>query len=78
MASLMVSNGARLAVPGLGKIRGLRDLSEKRVTKAVRNELRGQYGPPAAEVSCNAVPTPAGWRGVCKINGNEFSYEGTS
>jgi len=74
MSTLTVSNGYRTLIPGLGRYRGLGNLSKKRVSIAVRNKLRQEYGLANVEVSCEPEPTPNGWSGSCKIFQDAFHY----
>lgn len=74
MITLLVSNGYQTLLPQLGKIRGVLNLSQKRVTKAVREELRRQYGLPYVSVSCQAALAVDVWRGSCRIHGEDFGY----
>jgi hypothetical protein len=74
MSTLVVGNGYQASLPGLGKIRGLLNLSRKRVTIAVRQELRRQYGLPYVIVSCEAALASKGWNGSCTIHGKKFEY----
>lgn len=75
MGTLLVANGYRVDLPGLGKIGALLSLSEKRVSKAVRKELRDRYGFDAVEVACNPIRYSDEWRGTCKISGELFAYK---
>ncbi len=75
MTTLTVSNGYQASLPGVGKIRGLRNLTEKRVTKAVREELRRWYGFDDIEVTCEAALTAHGWEGRCKIHGEPLRFK---
>ncbi len=75
MTRLTVTNGYQTALPGVGKIRGLRNLSQMRVTKAVREKLQSWYGEEAIEVTCGATRSPDGWQGHCKIHGEAFEYK---
>ena len=61
-------------MPGLGKMRPLLSLSEKRVTKAVRDELRKRYGFDETEVACDAACFSNEWRGKCRIGGEPLTY----
>ena len=74
MPVLTVANGFSGQLPGLGKITPLGALSEKRITKAVRQSLRDQYGFPAVEVSCDADMPDGVWHGTCRIDGAHFRY----
>lgn len=44
-ARLVLSDIRKMDIPGLGSQREFRELSQKRITKAVRAALREQYGP---------------------------------
>jgi len=74
MSTLIVSNGYKARRPGLGTIHPLLSLTEKRVTKAVREELRNRYGLQGVEVTCEANRSSNEWRGTCKIAGERFDY----
>jgi hypothetical protein len=74
MPVLQVENGYRADIPGLGKIRVFAQLSEKRITRAVREELRRKYGEPKVEVSCTALFHKGHWRGRCEIDGRRYEY----
>src|SRR5262249_36858771 len=54
IATLIVDNGFKKHVAGLAKNTPFLQLSEQRVTKAVRDCLRSFYGPTQVEVSCGA------------------------
>ena len=74
MASLKVSNGYEQSLAGLGKIRQFERLSEKRITKCVREALRRQHRINGVKVSCSAHFLNSRWHGVCWIGGQEFNY----
>lgn len=74
MNVLKVNNGYVVILPDLGKIRALPSLSEKRITKTVRDKLRKWYGPENVEVTCDAAFHEGRWRGRCKIWGEQFDY----
>jgi hypothetical protein len=74
MPVLTVTNGFSGQLAGLGKITPIRALSEKRVTKAVRQRLRDEYGVPGVEVSCEADMRDGVWQGTCWINSAQFRY----
>jgi len=74
MPTLIVTNGFTEDLPGLGKITPFLALSEKRVTKAVRECLRHQYGFSAVEVSCEAHVEKNEWQGWCHISGEKWKY----
>lgn len=75
MALLIVKNGFRSELPGLGRNKGIFTLSEKRVTMAVREELRKEYGLPYVIVCCRANLINDKWHGRCTINDIEYKYE---
>lgn len=75
MALLIVQNGFKAELPGLGKNKFISDLSEKRITKAVREKLRTEYGLLNVIVSCEAYIFGKTWHGRCTINDVEFKYE---
>ena len=75
MSVLVVGNGYQASVCGLGKIRALQNLSQKRVTIAVREELRRHYGSPHVSVSCEATLISDGWFGSCTVHGAKYRYE---
>ena len=52
MPTLTVGNGFTTTLPGLGRNQNFPNLSEKRITKAVRAALRQKYGDEHVEVSC--------------------------
>jgi hypothetical protein len=72
---LCVTNGFSTALPGLGRNRPFKELSEKRVTKATREALRKKYATSDVEVSCSAAFSNGKWKGKCKIQGNDYGYE---
>jgi hypothetical protein len=75
MARLDVQNGYHATIPGLGKVRSLQRLSQKRITKAVREELRAQYGYAKVEVSCTSCFKDGHWEGSCAILGKPYIYD---
>ena len=75
MPTLLVENGFMCALSGLGKIRPLATLSEKRITRATREALRGRYGYDRVEVSCSARLRGLEWRGRCEIDGVLYTYQ---
>lgn len=75
MSTLTISNGYRVPPLGLGRNRAIQNLSQKRITKAVREELRRHYGLSNVEVCCAAKLTSDGWGGSCKIYHEEFTYK---
>lgn len=74
MNTLTVAKGHQAALRGLGIIRGLRNLSEKTVTKAVRDHLRKHDVSLKVEVSCTATPNASEWSGLCGIQGQRLDW----
>jgi hypothetical protein len=74
MSILILTNGYKASLTGLGKIRGLRGLSEKRISKAVREELRKQFGMQNVRVSCAAKLFADGWHGCCEIGREALQF----
>lgn len=74
MPHLHVSNGFRKNIVGLAKHREFSTLSQKRVTKCVREELRAAYGLDNVHVSCSAKFLGALWNGQCTINESKLTY----
>lgn len=73
---LYVNNGYQVAIPGLGKIRSLWHLSEKRITAAVRDVLRRHYGTKKVKVACEARRFDRRrWIGTCWISERLWNYE---
>lgn len=75
MALLTVKNGFRTELPGLGKNKSISKLSEKRITTAVRENLRLKYGYSNVNVTCSANFLNGIWKGKCKIYNEWFNYE---
>lgn len=75
MTRLKISNGLSVDLPGLGKITHFPDLSQKRITKCVREMLRNTYGIDKVEVSCTAYFNDSLWKGLCKIHGHPYKFE---
>jgi hypothetical protein len=63
MAALHLSNGTTIQLPGLGKTKPVSKLSEKRITRAVRDALRKQLPNVAVRVSCSASYSGNTWAG---------------
>jgi hypothetical protein len=74
MPTLAIANGFTIAIPDLGRNQNFPNLSEKRITKAVRAALRDQYGEKQVEVSCAAVYVNGEWMGACEIDGEPLRY----
>ena len=77
MPVLTVTNGHTAILYGLGTNVPLSQLSEKRITKKVREHLRGIYGHGHGnvKVSCSASFMNGVWHGACDVNGNGYRYE---
>jgi hypothetical protein len=71
---LDVANGYRVALPDLGRNQRFADLSEKQITRAVRDALRHKYGMARVWVSCEATFERDAWRGNCGIDGGHYDY----
>jgi len=74
MPTLTVANGFTTDLPGLGRNQTFPNLSEKRITKAVREALRAMYGEHRVAVSCSAVFERAEWVGACEIDSTAHAY----
>jgi len=74
MARLVVMNTKDIDIPGLARHRAFDKLSQKRITKAVRDTLRAKYGTNNVEVSCAAVWKQGMWTGHGWINGEMCLY----
>ncbi len=75
MAVISVSNGYQSSLIGLGTVRSLLELSEKRITTVARKTLRKHYGPENVEVSGEAELVKNKWRGQCTVHGESLVYE---
>ena len=75
MPIMSVGNGYRVEMHGLGEIVPLRNLSEKRITKAVRKKLRSKYGHDNVTVSCSVDFKNDRWIGKCSINKKSYQYK---
>jgi hypothetical protein len=77
MPILHVSNGFTRSLATPGKNSSFPKLSEKRVTRCVREEaLRPHYGDTNVRVSCHAAFDAIFWiwRVECEINGKKENY----
>ncbi len=72
--TLSVDNGFTASLDGLGRNQNFPNLSEKRVTKAVREALRAHYGDGRIEVACDAMFERGEWVGACQIDSVEHAY----
>ena len=77
VCQLLLANGKgyQIPVPGLGKIQVFENLSQKRVTKAVREALRARYGEENVKVSCAAKFVDGCWEGKCTVRGQDLEYQ---
>jgi len=75
MARLIVARTNRIEIPGLARNKGFSELSEKRITKAVRESLRQKYGSDKVRVSCAAILVRGVWTGTCWIDGIEQPHQ---
>jgi hypothetical protein len=70
MATLRVTNGFTKPLPGLGRNTPFSMLSQKRVSRCVREEgLRPNYGDHNVTVTCEPAFDGKCWQGTCEING---------
>ena len=74
MPILIVPNICQQTISGLGSRIPFSQLSEKRITKAVRECLRASFGHSNVKVSCSASFEGSSWRGECSINESHYSY----
>jgi hypothetical protein len=75
MADLRITKTDRFDIPTLARNKSFFKLSEKRITKAVRDALRRHYGDDRVRVSCSASLANGVWKGVCWIDGVKESYQ---
>jgi len=75
MKKLIIENLYQTEITGLGKYKSFEELSQKRITKSVRQKLRNKYGKENITVSCAASFENGLWKGTCIINGNEYKYK---
>jgi hypothetical protein len=73
-ALLVLSDIREIPIPGLGSNRDFHELNQKRITKAVREALRKEFGPENVEVSCSAVLNHGIWTGKCSVDGTPYFY----
>jgi len=74
MAAVNLPNGTSIQLPGLGKTKPIRKLSEKRITSAVRDALRKQLPNVSVRVSCSASYSGNKWTGEWWRAGVPSSY----
>jgi hypothetical protein len=74
MPILRVS-GLNISQPlgGLANRKPLQNLSEKRVTTKIREELRRIYGY-SIEVTCVVSCINGVWKGRCKVSGQKYDF----
>lgn len=75
MPILNVENGLIRPMPGLGRHQHFDNLSEKRISKAVRKLLRDVYGFCDVQVTCAAEFIEGTWHGKCQIDGAAFGFQ---
>lgn len=63
-----------IPIPGLGIIRKFSSLSQKRITKSVRNILRNEIDNFEVKVSCTADFHLDKWNGICWIDNQQYRY----
>ena len=75
MALLHVTNGFNKPLPGLGRNTAFAKLSQKRVSRCVREEgLRPHYGERNVSVTCEPTLDGTCWKGTCEINGKPENF----
>lgn len=75
MPTLIISNGQSIYLQGLAKNKPLPQLSQKRITTAVRAAIRQHYGITNVIVSCSADYQQTHWLGQCEIHGLKYDYK---
>jgi hypothetical protein len=63
-----------LQIDGLGRRKPLRELSDKRITMAVRQVLRKQFGFDNVMVPCATLQRDGTWVGECLLDEVKFNY----
>lgn len=74
MVTLIVPNLVHVKIQGLGRRVLFSHISEKRVTRSVRDALRIKFGEGAVVVSCSAIYRDQVWVGSCSIHNVEHQY----
>ena len=74
MPTLKLSKGVTRELPGLGRNTSFQELSKQRITKAIRQGLRKEFGFSMVGVSCDADLKDGAWQGRCRIHGDELAY----
>jgi hypothetical protein len=74
MPQLSVFNGYKQTLSGLGKYQAFKTLSEKRITKCVREALRRRFGFAVVTVSCAAKFDGREWKGEYTLAGKPLGY----
>jgi hypothetical protein len=74
MPILSVSNGYTSNIYGFGQRIPFLELSERWVTKKVKDQLRRAYGVKNIKVSSLASYINTTWQGECVINGIRYKY----
>jgi len=75
MPILFVDNGFSTELSGLAKIQKFSKLSQKRITRKIREVLWKEYGEENSKVTCDATYSNGIWKGKCKIYGTEYNFE---
>jgi len=73
---LEVRNKPGMELPGLGRNKKFSELSEKRITKCVREALHASFPGKKIEVSCSAHfdKVKGEWKGECEIDAQFYPY----
>ena len=75
MPQFEVSNGFRRSLPRLGQNRPFAKLTQKRISRCVREEaLRPHYGSNNVNVTCLPRFDGKYWTGKCEINGKQETF----
>jgi len=75
MARLAIMNFDDMEIPELASRKPVPELSQTRITTAVREALRTHYGPGHVQVRRTATLQAQVWRGWCLINGTMRPYQ---
>ena len=67
--------GYRAELYGLGAYKPLEGLYPGRVSTAVRDKLRAEFGDGRVQVPCHADFVESKWHGRCKIDGVTIEYQ---
>lgn len=75
MARLRVITSRKIDISGFGVLVPLQNMSQKQITKAVRDALCKKYGAGNVKVSRTAMLEHQIWSGTCWINGEKSIYK---